>query len=106
MPASSVLSLALVYLTASAWSISLGVLGLWLIVEDHQGVLADRWLSLSAGMAALSGAQIVFLLCIADRVFPRANKIVSGTLEGGLGAIFLGSVVVLALSAIVEVGMG
>jgi len=99
------LSLSLVIASALPWSLSLGVMGVWLIAEDHGGVLGHRSISLSAGIALLCSAQIVFLLCIADRVFGRAHRIVSRTIEGGLSAIFLGSIIVLAWSSVLEFGL-
>jgi len=89
-------SLTLVMVTALPWSLSLGVMGLWLIAEPHTGTLARPGIGGSAGVAALCGAQIVFLMCIADRVFPRAHRLISRTLEGILAMIFLGSAGVLA----------
>lgn len=79
---------------------SLGVMGLWLIDEAHNGMLGSWWVSMSAGIVALAGAQIVFLICIADRIFPRTHQTLSRTIEGGLGAIFLGAGGVLAVSSI------
>jgi len=83
------LSLSLVVMAALPWSLSLGVMGLWLIAQEHQGMLGSRVIALSAGIAALSAGQLVFLITIGDRVFPRAHRLIVWTLEGGLGAIFL-----------------
>ena len=95
-------SLALVMATALPWSLSLGVMGLWLIAEPHAGMLARPVIGLSAGIAALCGAQIVFLMCIADRVFPRTHRLISRTLEGMLATIFLGSAGVLVGASAIE----
>jgi hypothetical protein len=99
------MSLTLVTATALPWSLSLGVMGVWLIAQDHQGILAGRWVSVSAGIASLCAAQIVFLICIADRLFPQTNRVLSRAVEGGLGAIFLGSAGVLAIASIAGWGM-
>ncbi len=95
-------SLTLVVMTALPWSLSLGVMGLWLITEPQTGMLARPVIGLSAGIAALCAAQIVFLMCIADRIFPRAHQVLSRTIEGALGMIFLGSTLVLAGASVVE----
>ncbi len=98
------MSLALVMASALPWSLSLGVLGVWLIAEPHAGVLGHRVLATSAGAAALCGAQIVFLMCIADRVFPRAHRVISRTIQSMLGVIFLGSTGVLAVVSVMQWG--
>jgi hypothetical protein len=90
----------LVIATALPWSLALGVMGLWLIGEDHQGLLGARAVSLSAGVAVLCGAQIVFLCCIADRLFPQTPGALARRIEGGLGAIFFASSIVLAVSSV------
>ncbi|MBL4697617.1 MAG: hypothetical protein JKX70_02165 [Phycisphaerales bacterium] len=99
------LSMSLVIATALPWSISLGVIGLWLIGGHNQGVFESKVVSISGGIAALCGAQVIFLVCIADRVFPKAHTYLSRVLEGGLGVIFLGSSCVLAGASIIEWGL-
>ena len=94
------LSVALIVVTALPWSLALGVLGVWLIDQHAEGLIAGPTASLSSGIAAICASQIVFLMCIADRVFPRTHKSISRTLEGGLGLIFIVSACVLAVSAV------
>src|SRR5690606_4343824 len=94
------LSVALIVLTALPWSLALGVLGVWLIARFDEGLIGGSMTSLSSGIAAICASQIVFLMCIADRVFPRAHWMISRTLEGGLGLIFVVSACVLAVSAV------
>ncbi len=84
------------------WSVSLGVMGLWMIYEDHQGALSSGMVSVSAGVAALCAGQIVFLMCIADRLFPNAHRFLVRGLEGVLGAIFFVSILVLAVGSIMS----
>jgi len=93
--------MALVIATSLPWSLSLGVMGLWMMDQPQRGMFGNPLISMSAGIASLCGAQIVFLLCIADRIFPRTPRVIARTLEGGLGVIFLGAVGVLAAGAIV-----
>jgi len=75
-------------------------MGLWLIRQEHEGVLSSKPIAISAGVAALAAGQLVFLMCIADRVFPRAHQMISRGIEAALAAIFLGSSSVLAVSAL------
>lgn len=75
-------------------------MGLWLIGQDHEGILSAKPIAISAGVAALTAGQLVFLMCIADRVFPRAHQTISRGIEGSLAAIFLGSSSVLAITAL------
>jgi len=100
-----VLSVALVMLTALPWSLALGVLGLWMIAEPQAvfvgGGRAMTTVSISAGIAAICAAQVIFLLCIADRVFPGANQRMVRVIEGGLGVIFLCSAGVLAVASFI-----
>lgn len=93
-------SLSLVTLFALPWSMALGVLGMWLLGTDHRGVLADPWMGVSAGVAALCAAQLVFLLCVADRVFPAAHALLTTTLESALATTFLLSASVLAIATL------
>ena len=77
---------------AGAWSVSLGVLGVWLIAEPHTGFLSNRWISGSAGVVALCAAQLVFLICAVDRVFPRPSTRVRSVAH-------VGNLVILGASA-------
>ncbi len=61
-------------LVAGVWSLALGVLGVWLIAEPHDGWLGDPLVSVSAGVVALCSAQLVFLVCAVDRVFPSPHR--------------------------------
>lgn len=95
------LSMTLVIVAALPWAVSLGVLGLWILLSDHPtGVLSRSGFSVSAGISALAGAQLVFLMCIADRVFPRVPKRLARSVETGLGAILLSGTVVLSAVAL------
>ncbi len=80
----------------------MGVFGLWLIFEPHAGALSSLGVRISGGLAVLSGAQVVFLMCIADRVFSQAHLKLTRSVEGVLGAIFFVCLCVLAVSGIVD----
>ncbi|GAB4383073.1 MAG: hypothetical protein Kow0022_01980 [Phycisphaerales bacterium] len=65
--------LAFIILLA-AWSILLVLWGLWSVL-----VGSVRWPGFSAelttaGVASIAAGHVVFLACVADRIFPRANR--------------------------------
>ena len=97
-------SLALLTLGAIPWSLSMSVLGMWILFSDHPGtLLSDPRCSIPAGVCALAGGQGVFLMCFADRVFPKADALMTRTIEGGLGmCFFLGG----CMAAICAVTLG
>jgi len=93
--------MALVIAAALPWAVSLGVLGLWILLSAHEdGMLARPAFAMSAGVSALAAAQLVFLMCIADRVFPRVPHRLARSIETGLGAILVGGTVVLSAVAL------
>ncbi|MEX0876092.1 MAG: hypothetical protein WD114_01420 [Phycisphaerales bacterium] len=92
--------MSLVTLCVLPWSWALGMMGLWLMDSQPPGPLGDPWLSRSAGVASLCAAQLVFLLCAADRLFPRAHTALTRSIQAGLGATFLGSALVLAVASL------
>lgn len=63
----------LIVLLAGFWSIAMGVLGLWLIAEPHTGLLGHKPVSISAGTCALCAAQLIFIDCVAIRLFPNPH---------------------------------
>ncbi|RMH11795.1 MAG: hypothetical protein D6695_08340 [Planctomycetota bacterium] len=59
---------------ATVWSFSLMLAGLWSAV-----VGSGRWPAFStalwaAGIAAIAAGHVVFLACVAERIFPNANR--------------------------------
>ena len=94
----------LVYVSAGLWSIAMGVLGMWFIVEPHTGMLAHRVISVSAGLACLCAAQLVFLECIADRAFPSPHQAVRTGVKG-VNALTLGGSVCVLLMAVLIVSI-
>ena len=95
------LSISLVALCAVPWALTLGVLGIWLLGGGGAGALAEPWIAISAGLAALCAGQLVLLLCVGDRLFPRAHAAVADGLRALLAVTFLGSAGVLAVAALV-----
>lgn len=94
-------SLLLLVLAAGVWALSLTAGGAWLA---SSGVLADsaagRLGERASGMLAVAGGQLVFLCCVADRVFPRASRRLRWLMElvmcGGMLAASVGVFVALA----------
>jgi len=76
-------------LTAAPWSLAMGVLGLWLLAQPHTGLLGGPMVSLSAGVAMICIAQLVFLICVADRLFPGVHRPMRAVMHGGLLLTFL-----------------
>lgn len=75
-------TLVLLVVAASPWALTLTVGGLWLVVNGLPGAEGAGKLAVrSAGLAALAGGQIVFLCCVADRVFPRASRRIRSWVE-------------------------
>ena len=83
------LSLGVLACVAGLWCVALGVLGLWLIAAEHRGLLSNPLVSLSAGLVCLCGAQMVFLECVAERLFPHAHRGPRMVIRG-LNALTLG----------------
>lgn len=94
-------SLTLLALSAGVWCVTIGVLGLWLIGEQHRGVLSNPVVSICAGLACLCGAQLVFLECVADRVFPSPHGGIRTLIRGANALTLGGSVCVLMLSLVI-----
>ena len=98
------LSLSLVIASATAWAVGWMVLGLWLVVASpavlHSGmgsVSIPLSLRFSGGFTAVCAGQLVFLLLVADRVFPRASRRVVWPIELAVSAgLFLGLAVLAA----------
>ncbi|MCA9274428.1 MAG: hypothetical protein KDA29_00210 [Phycisphaerales bacterium] len=98
------LSLVLIALFAGAWSVSLGVLGLWFMMGQHAGLLSNRWVSGSAGLVSIGAAQLVFLACVADRFFPSTHERVRRAMQTlNLATLALGSGVLITASLIASV---
>ena len=97
-----VLSLSVIVVTGLCWSVAMGVFGFWLIFEPQAVVLSSMGIRYGGGLAVLCGAQVVFLMCIADRVFSRAHLKLTRTIEVVLGAIFFVCSCVLAVSAVLD----
>lgn len=75
---------------ATAWAGTLLLTGMWVAMNGP-----DRWpvpkeLCLLGGVALLSGGQFLFLVLVADRMFPRASSRLVWMVEVLLFAAFVG----------------
>ena len=95
------MSMTLVIATALPWSLALGILGLWVLLNQHTpGMLADRSIAVPVGVSSLAGAQLVFLICIADRVFPGVPAKLNRVVESLFVAILAVMTIVLCVNII------
>lgn len=68
----------------TAWALLLAGVGLVLLHRALSGVVDDSWLGrrgLWIGIGALCAGQFVFMAAVADRLFPAADRRVSGVSE-------------------------
>ena len=90
MPARRMLSLGLVLLAALPWSVALTALGLAVLFSSPGSwPLAGRWFGLGAGLAAVGAGQLVFMVCVSDRVFPRADRRITAPAECAMAVLFV-----------------
>ncbi len=101
MPDRRWVSLSLLVVLAGAWSVSLGVLGLWLIAQPHSGLLGNGFVATSAGLIMLCAAQLVFLRCVTDRLFPSPGARLHAMLTLGNAAILTLSTGVLITATLI-----
>lgn len=67
-------------LGAGAWSMALGVIGLWVLLNNSlPGFLSNLSTNerLLIGIGMLCGGQLVFLHFVAERLFPRTPRVLS-----------------------------
>mgnify|MGYP006421455487 CR=1 FL=1 len=84
---------------ATLWALAMGVLGVWLLAPpEGSGVIGAITPAARIGLGAtlLSGGQLVFLILVADRAFPRTPIPFVRTVEGGLACLGAGACVVSA----------
>lgn len=59
---------------ATGWSFSLVLAGIWSVVTGAARGTGFSVELVSAGMGAIAAGHVVFLACVAERIFPRANR--------------------------------
>lgn len=92
------LTLALSVAIAAPWSLSLSVAGLWLLTTRSIPWPSGVAITAFAGVTLLAAGQLVFLVFVADRLFPSAGKRVGPWLEAPISlVVIVGSLGLLAL---------
>ncbi|MBL8760661.1 MAG: hypothetical protein JNL50_05095 [Phycisphaerae bacterium] len=74
---------------ATAWAGTLLLTGLWIAMNGPTRWPVPRELCLVGGLSLLAGGQFLFLVLVADRVFPRASSRVVWAVEVVLFAAFV-----------------
>ena len=100
MPMRRIVSLGLVLLAALPWSAALTVVGLWAWFSP-----ARPGVALGVGCAAFAGGQLVFLACVADRVFPRATRRMTVPVEGLMALVFVGGLMAASVGMLTDGGV-
>jgi len=66
---------------AVPWAVGLSIGGLWLCLDAPSrwpGMASPLWI---AGLTVLAAGQLVFLVCVADRVCPLGARVLAAWLE-------------------------
>lgn len=85
------LSLAVLAIAATAWSGLLALSGLWLLLGAGDRALVGQWPRIVGGITAIGAGLLVFMCLVADRIFPRASRLVVSTMEVAASVVvFLG----------------
>lgn len=74
---------------ATTWAATLLLTGLWVAMNGPERWPVPRELCLMGGSALLAGGQFLFLVLVADRVFPRASSRLVWAIEALLFAAFV-----------------
>lgn len=75
------------------WAALLTITGLWVLFT-----IPDQWPLLKpvcflCGASLVGAGQFLFMMLVADRLFPRASRKVVRPLEAGAFAVFLGGLI-------------
>jgi hypothetical protein len=75
-------SLIVRVVAATAWAGVMVLSGLWIVfILPEQLPRVNPTLSAAAGLAIAAGGQFVFMILVADRVYPRASRRITGVAE-------------------------
>jgi uncharacterized membrane protein len=98
-------SLGLVLLAAVPWSMALTVVGLWAAFSrPSRGLLSDPVTALAVGCSAVACGQLVFMVCVSDRVFPRATRRITVPAEAAMAIVFIAGLMVGCGSVLIRGG--
>lgn len=74
-------------LGASVWGLSLAVIGLWVLAEPMLPGMLGRFTALErvlVGIGMMAGGQLIFLMFVAERLFPRVPQRLSAWAQWGM----------------------
>lgn len=95
------MSLGLVLLAAVPWSMALTIAGLWTLFSRRAvGPLSDPLVAAGVGCSAVACGQLVFMLCVSDRVFSRAARRMTVPAEAAMALVFLSGLMVSGVAAL------
>lgn len=86
-------SLVVRFVAATAWAAVLVLSGLWVMfsVPMQVPILKPSW-CVPFGLAVAAGGQFVFMILVADRMFPSADRRLVGLIEAACFLAFVGGV--------------
>lgn len=84
------ISLAVRLVAAAAWAWLMVVCGWWAVLSGPREWPILRGVNLPAGLAMAAGGQLVFMVLVADRLFPSASRRLLLGLELACFLAFLG----------------
>ncbi|HED54618.1 MAG TPA: hypothetical protein ENJ00_10525 [Phycisphaerales bacterium] len=98
--------MTLLSVVASAWAVAMVVFGFTLLVrapggwfQHSVGLPGTTWKLL--GVASIGGGQFIFMFMVADRIFPKAGRLVSiwatELIVGGIGLFAMIATGIMAL---------
>lgn len=99
-------SLAIVVAVALPWALGLSLVGLWLLTSGREvwpraGVAAGF-----AGMTLVAAGQLVFLVFVADRLYPTAARRVAPWVEVPLSLLVMVGCVLMVAAGVTAVVAG
>ncbi|MBL9032356.1 MAG: hypothetical protein JNM80_11715 [Phycisphaerae bacterium] len=86
------LSMAILGVLATVWAGALVIAGLWLVFDGPRTLPVSPLTLRSAGAASIAGGGLVFMVLVADRLFPSVGRRMSMWLVemAGFAAFALG----------------
>lgn len=74
MHASRGITFGLILTSFAAWAACLVVLGLWVAADLARQVSSASWAVTTAGIGLIAAGEFVFLVRVADKLFPRLGR--------------------------------
>jgi hypothetical protein len=74
MHASKGIAFGLVVTVSAAWAACLVILGLWMAFDLARQFSSGAWAVRTAGIGLIAAGEFVFLVRVADKLFPRLGR--------------------------------